>query len=78
MPVPKDAIAETLVSYMGKTYDMSVVAALLPPFLLSAPWAFVLAEVASMMPRAIRGHKWYRDEFELYPPERKAVIPGVI
>ncbi|VDB83166.1 unnamed protein product [Peniophora sp. CBMAI 1063] len=42
----------------------------------SAPWAFMFAEVAVMMPRAIRGHQWYHDRFNgTYPRERRVVIP---
>lgn len=48
-----------------------------PQTMLAAPWAFVLAEVTSMLPRAVRGHKWYQRTFKDYP-KRKAVIPGVI
>ncbi|MBN2174302.1 MAG: DUF1295 domain-containing protein [Bacteroidales bacterium] len=36
-------------------------------------WTFV-----NLVPRALDHHKWYRKTFENYPPERKAVIPGVI
>ena len=46
---------------------------------VTPPWLFVAAEVAVMLPRAIRGHRWYQDKFGLrYPPERKAVIPFVL
>lgn len=50
-----------------------------PGHLLAAPWAFVLAEVTSMLPRALRGHRWYHDKFGSdYPSERKAVIPWIL
>ncbi|WVQ80793.1 hypothetical protein IAT38_002898 [Cryptococcus sp. DSM 104549] len=50
-----------------------------PPAVLSPPWMFVLAEVTSMLPRAIRGHKWYIEKFgDKYPKGRKAVIPGLL
>jgi 3-oxo-5-alpha-steroid 4-dehydrogenase 1 len=39
------------------------------------PWIFVVSEVLLMLPRAYRGHKWYRSRFPDYPKERKAVIP---
>ncbi|KAI0343680.1 hypothetical protein BDW22DRAFT_1356190 [Trametopsis cervina] len=42
------------------------------------PWIFLLSEVAVMLPRAYRGHKWYHDRFPDYPKERKAIIPFVI
>lgn len=49
-----------------------------PSKMLAAPWAFVLAEVTSMLPRAVRGHKWYQRTFGKDYPDRKAVIPGLI
>jgi len=43
------------------------------------PWMFVAAEIAAMFPRAIRGHQWYHEKFgNLYPKERKIVIPFLI
>ncbi|GFZ43825.1 hypothetical protein JCM24511_01545, partial [Saitozyma sp. JCM 24511] len=49
-----------------------------PTKLLSPGWMFVLAEISAMTPRAIRGHRWYRDTFgERFPRERKVVIPGL-
>ncbi len=41
----------------------AVLQAVLPDRLLSPPWAFLLAEVTSMLPRAIRGVQWYRQKF---------------
>ncbi|CAK9781213.1 hypothetical protein CC85DRAFT_289447 [Cutaneotrichosporon oleaginosum] len=49
-----------------------------PRVLLAAPWAFVLAEVTSMLPRALRGHAWYQRTFAAYPAERKAAIPWLL
>lgn len=49
-----------------------------PQHLLSPAWAFVLAEVTSMLPRALRGHAWYKRTFDSYPSKRKAVIPFVL
>ncbi|WVR06941.1 hypothetical protein IAU60_003977 [Kwoniella sp. DSM 27419] len=50
-----------------------------PASLLSPPWMFVLAEITSMLPRAIRGHRWYAEKFgDKYPKDRKAVIPGLL
>ncbi|EJT50041.1 3-oxo-5-alpha-steroid 4-dehydrogenase [Trichosporon asahii var. asahii CBS 2479] len=48
-----------------------------PTHLLAPAWAFVLAEVTSMLPRALRGHAWYRRTFD-YPPRRKAAIPFIL
>lgn len=36
-------------------------------------WTFV-----NLVPRAIDHHKWYKQNFADYPPERKAVIPFVL
>ncbi|OWZ60076.1 3-oxo-5-alpha-steroid 4-dehydrogenase 1 [Cryptococcus neoformans] len=50
-----------------------------PSRLLAPSWAFVLAEVTSMLPRAVRGHAWYKEKFgNKYPKSRKAVIPGIL
>lgn len=40
--------------------------------------AFVLWTVANLLPRALLNHKWYREKFADYPPERKAVLPGLL
>jgi 3-oxo-5-alpha-steroid 4-dehydrogenase 1 len=42
------------------------------PGLAFAVWTF-----ANLAPRAVSHHRWYREEFENYPEERKALIPGV-
>jgi 3-oxo-5-alpha-steroid 4-dehydrogenase 1 len=40
---------------------------------------FVVNEVATMLPRALQGKRWYLKKFgEKAPKERKAVIPGVL
>ncbi|WVQ72383.1 hypothetical protein IAR50_001935 [Cryptococcus sp. DSM 104548] len=50
-----------------------------PANLLAPGWTFVMAEVTSMLPRAIRGHAWYQEKFgDKYPNNRKAVIPGIL
>ena len=41
-------------------------------------FAFALWTFANLVPRAIAHHKWYKEEFPLYPKERKAVIPFVL
>lgn len=76
IPVPDNAFG--VVSVLGHSVDLSAVAAIVPPRLLAPPWAFVLAEITSMLPRAVRGHAWYKDTFKHYPSERAAVIPGVV
>jgi 3-oxo-5-alpha-steroid 4-dehydrogenase 1 len=46
---------------------------------VSPPWAFFLLEIATMVPRAVRGHQWYHKRFkESYPRERRAVIPWLL
>jgi 3-oxo-5-alpha-steroid 4-dehydrogenase 1 len=40
---------------------------------------FVLAiSLANLVPRAFATHRWYRERFADYPPERKALIPFVL
>jgi 3-oxo-5-alpha-steroid 4-dehydrogenase 1 len=38
---------------------------------------FALWTIANLAPRARAHHKWYREHFSDYPPERKALIPGI-
>jgi 3-oxo-5-alpha-steroid 4-dehydrogenase 1 len=42
------------------------------PGLAFAVWTF-----ANLAPRAWSHHKWYHEKFSDYPPERKALIPGI-
>jgi protein-S-isoprenylcysteine O-methyltransferase Ste14 len=42
------------------------------PGLAFAAWTF-----ANLAPRARAHHRWYRSHFPDYPPQRKALIPGV-
>ena len=43
---------------------------------VAPPWAFLFAEVVTMLPRAVRGHAWYHERFRgAYPKERRVVIP---
>jgi 3-oxo-5-alpha-steroid 4-dehydrogenase 1 len=54
---------------------------LLSPFVdsVSPPWVFLVIEIATMVPRAVRGHRWYHQRFkESYPRERRAVIPWLL
>jgi len=39
--------------------------------------AFAVWTIANLAPRARAHHRWYRRQFPAYPPERKALIPGV-
>ena len=40
--------------------------------------SFLVFTFCNLVPRAISGHKWYRTKFDNYPPERKAIFPGLI
>ena len=54
---------------------------LLAPFVdsVSPPWLFFFVEMTTMVPRAVRGHRWYHQRFkESYPRERRAVIPWLL
>jgi 3-oxo-5-alpha-steroid 4-dehydrogenase 1 len=42
------------------------------PGLVFATWT-----VANLVPRARAHHAWYREHFPDYPPERKALLPGL-
>lgn len=42
------------------------------PGLAFAVWSF-----ANLAPRAHAHHRWYREKFADYPPERRALIPGI-
>jgi 3-oxo-5-alpha-steroid 4-dehydrogenase 1 len=39
--------------------------------------SFAVWTAANLLPRAVAHHRWYRTHFADYPPERKAVIPGL-
>ena len=44
----------------------------------TAGLAFFVYAVANLGPRALSNHRWYRDRFDDYPADRKALIPGVL
>jgi len=39
---------------------------------------FVIWTTANLLPRAISHHRWYQEEFEDYPENRKALIPFIL
>jgi len=39
--------------------------------------AFAAWTAANLVPRAAANQRWYREQFPDYPPERRALIPGV-
>jgi 3-oxo-5-alpha-steroid 4-dehydrogenase 1 len=40
--------------------------------------SFAVWTTANLVPRALSHHCWYRKRFADYPPERRAVLPGVL
>jgi steroid 5-alpha reductase family enzyme len=44
-----------------------------PAALVFALWTFF-----NLVPRAVDHHKWYKKTFSEYPPDRKAILPGII
>jgi len=44
----------------------------------SASLAFLLFTIANLFPRAFSHHRWYREQFPGYPPERKAILPRLL
>ena len=40
--------------------------------------AFFVYSAANLAPRALSHHRWYREHFADYPPERRALIPYVL
>lgn len=43
-----------------------------------AALAFAVFSVANLFPRALAHHRWYRQTFAEYPPQRKAIIPFIL
>lgn len=40
--------------------------------------SFALFTAANLVPRALANHRWYHEQFPDYPPERKALLPGLL
>ncbi len=40
--------------------------------------AFLVWTAANLVPRALHHHRWYRETFPDYPPQRKALIPWLL
>jgi protein-S-isoprenylcysteine O-methyltransferase Ste14 len=62
-------------NYLGEILEWSgwAIATWSIPGLCFAVWTF-----ANLAPRAWSHHQWYREQFPDYPPERKALIPGLL
>ena len=43
-----------------------------------AALSFAIWTVANLLPRALAHHRWYRQNFQDYPANRKAVFPGLL
>ncbi len=43
-----------------------------------AALSFAVWTLVNLVPRALDHHKWYRERFTDYPPERKALIPFIL
>jgi 3-oxo-5-alpha-steroid 4-dehydrogenase 1 len=41
-------------------------------------WVFAVFTLSNIGPRAISHHRWYREHFPDYPPERRALVPFVL
>ena len=44
----------------------------------TAGLSFAVFTAANLVPRALDNHRWYRETFEEYPTQRKALIPFVL
>jgi len=42
-----------------------------------AGFAFAVFTIANLLPRAVANHRWYQQQFEDYPGERRRLIPGI-
>lgn len=62
-------------NYLGETVEWTGFALLTwcAPALSFAVWT-----AANLVPRALAHHRWYRERFVDYPPERRAVVPFVL
>jgi 3-oxo-5-alpha-steroid 4-dehydrogenase 1 len=40
--------------------------------------AFLVWSIVNLVPRALDHHRWYRNKFEEYPKERKAIFPRIL
>ncbi|MFT4624023.1 MAG: 3-oxo-5-alpha-steroid 4-dehydrogenase 1 [Myxococcota bacterium] len=62
-------------NYLGELIEWSGWAVLTwsMPGLAFAVWA-----ASNLVPRALQNHAWYRETFPDYPPERRALVPGVL
>ena len=41
-------------------------------------FVFALWTIFNLLPRALKHHSWYKDKFDNYPKDRKAIIPKIL
>ncbi|MFL2844112.1 MAG: 3-oxo-5-alpha-steroid 4-dehydrogenase [Alphaproteobacteria bacterium] len=41
-------------------------------------FVFALWTTFNLLPRALKHHSWYKDKFDNYPKDRKAIIPKIL
>ena len=41
-------------------------------------FVFALWTIFNLLPRALKHHAWYKDKFDNYPKDRKAIIPKIL
>ena len=41
-------------------------------------FVFALWTTFNLLPRALKHHSWYKEKFDGYPKERKAIIPKIL
>ena len=76
-PLPRGGLFEwvSCPNYLGECLEwlgFALIASTLASFAL-----FVFT-VANLLPRALTHHRWYRQKFPDYPPQRKAMIPFLL
>ena len=62
-------------NYFGEILEWTAFA------LMTWSWAglsFMIWTMANLVPRAIKGHQWYHQQFDDYPKDRKAIFPFVL
>ena len=59
-------------NYFGEIIEWFgfALAAFTPP-----AWVFVLFTASNLLPRSIHNHRWYKESFDDYPENRKAIVP---
>jgi len=82
-PFPNFALLPSAMALLAaaRSAQFAEAGQLFVPFVDSAspPWLFLFVEIITMVPRAVRAHRWYHERFkESYPRERRAVIPWLL